>query len=199
MNEIVEPDLARALRGLAVSPPRGRLADRLVSRWTTVQGPLGDLYVAFAADGISYTRISMAVGGDAERFRELFRNRFGRPVLPAGQPPTDLLAAMRTGYTRGLTYDLGELSPFERDVLTATMEIPAGQTRSYGWVANQIGRPKAVRAVGSALGRNPVPVLIPCHRVTRSDGTVGDYVFGPDTKQALLVAEHADLPGLRGS
>ncbi len=67
-------------------------------------------------------------------------------------------------------------------MLSAAALIPRGQTRPYAWVAERAGRPKAVRAVGSALGRNPVPLLIPCHRVTRSDGSLGDYVFGADAQ-----------------
>ena len=69
-------------------------------------------------------------------------------------------------------------------MLTKTLEIPSGEVRPYGWVAREIGRPKAVRAVGSALGRNPVPVLIPCHRVVRSDGHVGNYGLGVPMKRA---------------
>jgi O-6-methylguanine DNA methyltransferase len=64
--------------------------------------------------------------------------------------------------------------------------------RPYGWIAREIGRAGAVRAVGSALSKNPVPVLIPCHRVGRSDGTVGEYAFGEQMKRALLRAEGAD-------
>jgi O-6-methylguanine DNA methyltransferase len=60
-------------------------------------------------------------------------------------------------------------------------------------VANHIGRPNAVRAVGSALGRNPVPLLIPCHRVIRTNGTLGEYIFGPLTKRALLTAEGTNI------
>jgi O-6-methylguanine DNA methyltransferase len=96
-----------------------------------------------------------------------------------------------------LRFDLRGLSEFQRDVLLAAQTIPRGQVRPYAWIAHQIGRPKAVRAVGTALGRNPVPVLIPCHRITRSDGTVGDYVFGPAAKSALLEAEDVGLTRLR--
>jgi O-6-methylguanine DNA methyltransferase len=76
------------------------------------------------------------------------------------------------------------------------MEVPAGEVRTYTWIAREIGRPAAVRAVGSALGRNPVPLLIPCHRVVRSDGTVSDYIFGAPVKRALLRREGADPEGL---
>ncbi|MEI7482215.1 MAG: MGMT family protein [Elusimicrobiota bacterium] len=80
---------------------------------------------------------------------------------------------------------------FQRAVWMACMTIPRGQTRSYKWIAGQIGRPKAVRAVGSALGKNPFAPLVPCHRVIKSDGTLGRY-SGPGgikAKRRLLNLE----------
>src|SRR5712691_703129 len=80
------------------------------------------------------------------------------------------------------------------------LEIPRGEIRTYGWIAAQIGHPLAVRAVGSALRKNPVPVLIPCHRVVRSDGQVGEYALGgSDAKRRILAAEGIgsdDIPRL---
>jgi O-6-methylguanine DNA methyltransferase len=76
------------------------------------------------------------------------------------------------------------------------LEIPKGEVRSYGWVAREIGRPKAVRAVGSALGHNPVPVVIPCHRVVRSDGMIGNYALGAPMKRELLDTEGVDVEGI---
>ena len=73
----------------------------------------------------------------------------------------------------------------------ATRSVRPGQTRSYGWVAQQIGRPAAVRAVGTALARNPIPIIIPCHRIVRGDGDVGSYLFGTDRKRRLLEIEAA--------
>lgn len=80
-----------------------------------------------------------------------------------------------------------------RDVARALTQIPAGQTRTYGQIAAAVGRPRAVRAVASAVGRNPVPVVVPCHRVVRSDGQVGGYLYGPEAKAALLEAEGISL------
>jgi O-6-methylguanine DNA methyltransferase len=92
-----------------------------------------------------------------------------------------------------LKYDLRGLSEFERAVLLKALEIPRGQVRPYAWIAREIGRPKAVRAVGTALAGNPVPLLIPCHRVLRSDGQLGLYSMGgPEIKRALLRAEGAE-------
>jgi O-6-methylguanine DNA methyltransferase len=188
MSEPGSDGLVDLLGQLSVAPPRS-LADRLVARWTRVSGPIGDLYVAFTDEGISFARPARAVDDSERVFAELCRARLSRPLQPAERPPVGLADAVRTGRTRSLRFDLRGVGAFERDVLDATLTIPVGETRSYAWVAGEIGRPRAVRAVGSALGRNPVPVLIPCHRVIRSDGSPGQYLFGPDVKESLLRAE----------
>lgn len=173
------------------------LMDRVVSRWVRVSGPFTDLYVAFSQRGISFARTAAAVGDSARRFCAEFRERFERPVRRADEPPAGLVPALRRGRSTSLRFDLQALTPFERDVLRAALTIPCGETRPYAWVAREIGRPRAVRAVGSALGRNPVPVLIPCHRVTRSDGRPGEYFYGPHVKEQLLRAERVDLDAVR--
>ncbi len=78
---------------------------------------------------------------------------------------------------------------FQRKVWRILLKIPRGQTRSYAWVARQIGRPKAVRAVANACGANPVPILIPCHRVIASDGSLGGFGGGLVMKKKLLALE----------
>jgi methylated-DNA-[protein]-cysteine S-methyltransferase len=192
-----------ALRRLRVDAPQGFVdtvldslgladADQLV----TVQSPAGDLFVAFNDDGISAVMPAALFDGDPDRFAAHHRDETGRPLVAGTRPPAGLVAALRSGRATGLRYDLSRLTPFERAVLTKTLEIPSGEVRPYGWVARQIGRPKAVRAVGSALGRNPVPVLIPCHRVVRSDGQLGNYGLGVSMKRALLSAEGVDLDRL---
>lgn len=88
---------------------------------------------------------------------------------------------------------------FQRAVWDAMWRIPLGETRSYGQLARTIGRPRASRAVAGACGANPVGILIPCHRVVRSDGGIGGYHWGADIKQALLAREGAlrnDTDGL---
>lgn len=188
--------IIRALDELAAEPPKG-LLDRIASRWVRTSSAVGDLFVAFGDHGISYVRTAASTGESATEFTRSFRDRFGRPVLPADQPPPGLLPALRTGHTKRLQLDFRGMTDFEVEVLSATRRIPAGQTRPYGWVAREIGRPRAVRAVGTALGRNPVPVLVPCHRVTRSDGRLGDYVFGTPVKEAILSAENVNLGEVR--
>lgn len=139
-------------------------------------------------------------GSDGEarrRFAAGFRRRFGRPLLAAARPPAGLLPALRTGRPAGLRLDLRGATDFQREVLEAVRGIPRGEVRPYSWVAARVGRPGAVRAVGSALAGNPVPLLVPCHRVTRADGEAGEYVFGAAAKERLLRAEGVDLDRLR--
>ena len=159
------------------------------SRWTRVESPVGPLYVAFTAQGVHYLRPAVSVGDRPERFFEACRQCFGVAPEPSSDPPVGLVAALDRGEYADVLVDLRGLSGFERDVLGAIRSIPFGETRSYTWVAGEIARPLAVRAVGSALARNPVPVLVPCHRVTRADGSLGGYAFGAAMKQALLADE----------
>ena len=168
------------------------LADSYVVR----ESPVGRVAVAHNPTGISACRVLDEHGGSAA-FEEWFVTRFGRPVVADRTPPRRLTAtidALLTGRQPQPppTFDLRSVSAFARDVLLATATIPRGEVRPYGWVSASIGKREAVRAVGTALGRNPVPLLIPCHRVVRSDGKVGDYTFGPEMKRALLQSEGVD-------
>lgn len=83
---------------------------------------------------------------------------------------------------------LKNLTDFEWQVLKTCLTIPLGKTRSYQWIANKLKRPKAARAVGQALRKNPFPLIIPCHRVVKSDGTPGGYAGKMDGKKAKLLA-----------
>jgi methylated-DNA-[protein]-cysteine S-methyltransferase len=87
--------------------------------------------------------------------------------------------------------DISGATPFHRRVWEVTGLIPYGETRSYAWVAEQMGKPGAVRAVGQALGRNPLPIIIPCHRVVNSNGKLGGYTGGLGWKRYLLALESA--------
>ncbi len=80
---------------------------------------------------------------------------------------------------------------FQKDVWKALMEIPYGKTVSYSDIAKTSGHPEAVRAVGNAVGKNPIPLIIPCHRVIRSDGSIGGYALGTELKEKLLKLEGA--------
>jgi O-6-methylguanine DNA methyltransferase len=153
---------------------------------------IGVLHVAWNSEGVSAVRLARA-GEDFERW---FSLRLGRSVVRAPDPPERLIGQIEdaiSGRSRRLRFDLGRLSPFEQEVLRKTLEIPRGEVRPYAWVAREIGRPRAVRAVGTVLGHNPVPVLIPCHRVVRSDGGLGQYSMGgPHVKREILAREGVD-------
>ena len=84
---------------------------------------------------------------------------------------------------------IDRLTPFQKKVLKVVLKIPMGQTRSYSWLAKELGRPKAIRSVGRALRNNPLPFIIPCHRVIRKNGSVGGYFLGKGFKKKLLDLE----------
>jgi len=86
-----------------------------------------------------------------------------------------------------------KLTKFQWKVLAVTAKIPLGETRSYQWVARQVGSPKAVRAVGQALRRNPYPVIIPCHRVIKKDGSLGGYAGGSGKRKAELLGMEQEI------
>ncbi len=163
----------------------------LADSYWQLDSPLGPVYVTYNDAGVSGVHRAR----DRADFERDFRARTGRRAVRVEAPPVTLGRAveerLQGGTYAGLEYDLRGLSEFERAVLLKALEIPRGEVRPYGWIAREIGRPKAVRAVGSALGHNPIPLLIPCHRVVRSDGTLGDYAFGAEAKRAILESEGA--------
>jgi O-6-methylguanine DNA methyltransferase len=192
--------MAQGLRELRTPAPAG-LARAVMERLDTsdeyaeVEGPIGPLFVAWQRDSV--TLVSRR--GDPGEFEEEFRSTFGRPVRRVPAPPPRigrLIEASVWGRGRvpsGVGADLRWLPDFERQVLEKTAQIPRGEIRPYSWVAAEIGKPLAVRAVGNALARNPIPFVIPCHRVVRVDGTIGNYgAGGPESKRALLAAEGLD-------
>lgn len=97
----------------------------------------------------------------------------------------------RRGILSSISKNKG-LTDFEKKVLKAVSGIPRGQVRSYGWVSRAIGRPRSARAVGNALNKNPYAPSVPCHRVVKSDGSIGGYAGGVATKRRLLSAEGID-------
>ena len=86
-------------------------------------------------------------------------------------------------------FDLSQATHFQREVWEKTRFIPYGETKSYAWVAEQIKKPRAVRAVGQALGKNPLPIIVPCHRVVASGGKLGGFGGGVEMKRYLLSLE----------
>ncbi len=162
----------------------------IVDDWAETDSLLGPVLVAFNRRGVSFVRPATQV----DVFAAEFAQRCQRPLRP-GAVAAELAEGLRAGHTEALAVDLRGCGGFQAEVLAATREIPSGEVRSYGEVAAAIGKPKAVRAVGTALHYNPVPLVIPCHRVIRSDGSIGQYAFGSPAKARLLKAEGVALPG----
>ena len=167
------------------------------SHWTCLEVCGEQLFVAFGADGISFSLWGGVVGGAEAGFAALFRQRFGQSLASAAQPPAGLVEALRGGSAGHLRFDLSRMTAFSQLVLQKALEIPPGEVRPYSWLAAEIGRSGACRAVGTVLARNPIPVLIPCHRVVLSSGRLGNYAGGGDLKARLLRSEGADLTWLR--
>jgi O-6-methylguanine DNA methyltransferase len=195
--------LYRRLRALGeVAPAPGLLASVLGElgfdvRYISVESPIGPVFVASAGQRVS----AVMRAADDVQFERAYRARFGRAVRRAETPSPELLDAIERrlrGEPAALDFDLRSVSEFERAVLLKALEIPRGEVRPYGWIAREIGRPGAFRAVGSALNKNPIPLLIPCHRVVKSDGQIGEYAYGPAAKTAMLVSEGLDPAWLTG-
>ncbi len=164
-----------------------RVLDRLRDGWDPERFAA---QVAFEASGRG---ISLVRPGG--RARPPVSRAAKRLIGRARQELFDYLQGRRAFFS--VPVDFSSARPFQREVLELTHRIPFGETRSYSWIARTIGRPDARRAVGTALGRNPVPILVPCHRVLRSDGGLGGYAFGLDMKSRLLGLE-SSTPVLEG-
>jgi O-6-methylguanine DNA methyltransferase len=191
MAHEIDPVVA-ALGALRHTTPPA-LDDKLFTGWLTAPSRIGAVFVAFTPGGVQFVRSTDSLDRDPSAFAHAYRQRFGRPLRTADRAPAGLLAVLRG--RRGPTppLDLSGLSEFERNVLAVTRTIPTGETRPYGWVAREAGHPRAVRAAASALARNPVPLLVPCHRVVRADGAIGRYLFGARRKETLLREENTNL------
>ena len=161
------------------------------------RSPVGALWVAVGERGL------MAVEFDEPEaeFRRRLERRVARQAvraddrtIEARQQVLDYLKGRRRHFS--LAVDLRHLTPFQRRVLQAAQAVPRGEVSTYGQIARRIGRPRSARAVGQALGSNPVPIVIPCHRILASDGRLGGYSGrgGIRTKRQLLQLEGAKLP-----
>jgi O-6-methylguanine DNA methyltransferase len=194
----VPPALLDDLHHLAAAPAPPALALNvlialgLVDNYWEQPTPIGTVWIAHNKHGIA----AVHLGESAAEFEAYFRQRFGRHATPNPTPNPKLVQAVQrrlAGERIKLNFDLRGLSEFEHAVLVKALSIPRGETRPYAWIAREIARPNAVRAVGTALGNNPIPLLIPCHRVVRSDGQLGEYALGTDRKRTLLETEGLDL------
>lgn len=174
--------------GLAAAADRGGVLD---VAYRTVDSPFGPLLVAATPEGV--VRVAFA-REDHDAVLATLATAISPRILRSGRRTDDAARQLDeyfTGHRRSfdLPVDLRLLDGFRRTVISHLRDIAYGSTESYAAIAAAAGNPNAVRAVGSACSHNPVPVVIPCHRVVRSDGTVGQYLGGPEAKAALLAME----------
>lgn len=159
--------------------------------YCTVDTAVGQVLVA--ATEVGLVRVAFAVEGFDQVLDTLARRVSARVLRaparldPAVRELEEYLDGRRRGFD--LPLDLTLTSGFRREVVRRLSDIPYGQTASYATVAALAGSPRAVRAVGTACATNPLPLVVPCHRVVRSDGTVGRYAGGTGTKSWLLDLE----------
>jgi methylated-DNA-[protein]-cysteine S-methyltransferase len=190
---LTEPDAGRYGALVARLAAQAGDSDLLDVAYRTVDSPLGSLLLASTPRGL--VRLAYArEDHDAvlARLAESVSPRVLRAPArldPAARELDEYFAGRRRQF--GLPLDFQLSRGFRLAVLTHLREIAYGTTESYAVVAVAAGSPAAVRAVGTACATNPLPVVVPCHRVVRSDGSIGQYVGGPDAKQALLALEAA--------
>ena len=203
-------DLTDALRGgrdadAASERAAARLAEAAEGRglldvaYATVDSPLGPLYAAGTARGL----VMLAYGDIPldERLERLARRVSPRILeAPARLDPVrrqldEYFAGRRRRFD--VPIDWSPLHGYTREVLRRTAEIPYGQASSYAEIAGRAGSPRGWRAAGNALGANPMPIVVPCHRVLASSGEIGGYTGGLDRKRFLLALEGVETDDAR--
>lgn len=184
--------LADGLLDMAVPAPAG-LLDRVFARWLAVPSRAGEVFVAFSPAGVEFLLPAATVDHDAAAFARAYRDRFGRPLRPADAAPDGLVDALSGGRGGPVRLELRSLPDGDVAVLAAVRRIPEGEVRTYGWVAREAGRPGAAGSVAAVLARNPLPVLVPCHRVVTAAGRVRNRVLGVSAATELLRAEGAPI------
>ena len=166
-------------------------------RYTIFETDLG--WMGALASGRGLRRITIPLSSPDEVIRDLECDLADAELDPDsfGDLPDRVRSLFKGGRVSFPdTLDLQHVTPFKRAVWEAVRTIPRGETRSYGWIAAQVGRPAGARAVGQAMASNPIAIMIPCHRVIAGDGGLGGYGVGHiDTKKRLLQAEGANTPG----
>jgi len=179
---------------------RERLADRDGLALATIASPVGELRVALTPHGI--VKLSFP-GGPRSDFNAWLRSHGG----PAPATRLDGFPLLEDVRSQLAAYFSGELrvfklpldlhgSAFQLRVWRALGEIPYAETRTYGELARELGRPGAMRAVGAASGANPIPIILPCHRVVASGGRLGGFGGGVEVKRELLMLERRHVPPL---
>jgi methylated-DNA-[protein]-cysteine S-methyltransferase len=166
------------------------LADGLVDvRYDVVDSPVGELFVAATERGLC--RISYRPEGMDEALARIFGPRVLRmPLDDVRRELDEYFEGRRREFD--LPLDL-RVAPFHEAVLKELAAVPYGRTDTYGSLAARVGRPRAARAVGTVMNRNPIPIVLPCHRIVGANGALTGYAGGLDVKRRLLELEGATL------
>ena len=180
----ITPELDARFRAAA-------LAEGLVDvRYDVTESPVGELFIASTERGLC--RISYHPDGQDEELARIFGVRVLRVPLDGVRRELDeYFEGRRREFD--LPLDL-RVAPFHEAVLHELARVPYGRTETYGSLAAKVGRPKAARAVGTVMNRNPIPIVLPCHRIVGANGSLTGYAGGLHVKRALLELEGAMLP-----
>ena len=166
------------LGAILVSRMRQKGLSSIEFFYDTFESPVGTLYLVFTG----------------KILRGIY---FKKPneILRKGESPPLIKKELKEYFENGIEefiqkIELTKGTEFDTKVWLTLKEVPYGETRTYKWLAEKVGRPTAFRAVGRALSKNPIPILIPCHRIVESDGSIGGYSQGSDIKRRLLEIEY---------
>ena len=220
LREALERNAGYASSGNGYSPGTHRGTQESVRLWF-LYTPLGAVLAGRTGDSGTTGGLCLLTFPPEEALRETdslceyltrLERRFDRPVSCGGEPENDAPAS--DPLAQQLERELGEWfagerrdfdipialhgTPFQRSVWEALCEIPYGAVRSYGGLAKSLGKPEAVRAVGAANGRNPVSIIVPCHRVIGANGSLTGYAGGLERKRFLLALEKSEAPEEQG-
>ena len=179
--------LTVGLKETCIDPPRS-IRDEISDQFDVIKAGGDEVLVAFSDRGLRM----ITTGASPEEFRETYARKFGRDIKRGTLPDRlrkQVVAALSGEGVARPVVDFADASEFEKKVMEVLTHIPCGEVRTYTWVAQQAGRPKAVRAVGNICAHNVVPFVVPCHRVVPTSGGVGNYAFGSSVKRALLKRE----------
>ncbi len=167
-----------------------------IIHYSCLNPPFGPVFVAKTVKGICFINLSKI---SEAGFQSLLRKKFKKEPIRDDEKLKSVLNEMRdevSGHQVNFKslLDLRIGTVFQRKVWDKISKIPHGELRTYKWIASEIGNINAVRAVGNAVGKNPVPPIIPCHRVIRTDGKLGGFSSGIPLKKWLLKLEKSSLP-----
>jgi methylated-DNA-[protein]-cysteine S-methyltransferase len=176
------------------------MTDRGRAGYGHLSTPYGGMLIAGTGRTVLAVKFGVPKRDVLRAVEALHRERGGRYTLRPDERAVETIAKQLTEYFAGrrerfdLDLDISHVTPFRREVLRATHAIPRGHVVTYGELARRVGRPAAFRAVGHTMATNPIPIIIPCHRVLGSNGSLTGFGGGLDMKRRLLALEGAALP-----